>query len=59
LIENFRNLGTDLIDFILGSEFKDVWHDMTSYSTKRPKQTPVRGPAPQIYAPSGANTSEA
>jgi len=28
LIENFRNLGTDLIDFIAGSEHKEVcwWH---------------------------------
>jgi len=31
LIENFRNLGIDLIDFIGGSEYKEVCHEKTRY----------------------------
>jgi len=31
LIENFRNLETDFIDFIAWSEYKEVWHEWTSY----------------------------
>jgi len=31
LIENFRNLGANLIHFIVGSEYKEVWHERTSY----------------------------
>jgi len=31
LIEIFRNLGFDLINFIARIEYKDVWHKMTNY----------------------------
>jgi len=30
LIENFKNLWTDLIDFIVRNEYKEVWHERTS-----------------------------
>jgi len=30
LIENFKNLGTDLIDFIAGNEYIEIRHERTS-----------------------------
>ena len=36
-----------MIDFISGNGYKEIWHERTSVSNDRHKQTPLRGPAPQ------------